>query len=102
MCYKHVDNDYEIFIINKDYNQLLSLDKNNVYFFNTTNFTDKDFEDLKNNNFESLINNRLALRFDTEMIYRMYLGFVNKNRCHECQKLLGDLENNKGFGSLTV
>jgi hypothetical protein len=94
------DNTYEIFLIDKNNNNLLSLNNDSVYFFNTTNFTKENFNDLDNKNFDSLINSGLALRFDTEMIYRMYLGFVNKNLCYNCNKRVGSLGDNKGFGSL--
>jgi len=38
------DNDYEVFIVDRNRNIILSLDKDDLYFFNTTNFTDDDFK----------------------------------------------------------
>jgi hypothetical protein len=95
-------NDYEVFIIDKNNNNILSLDKDQVYFFNKTNFDTDDFEALKNNNIEYLINKGLALRLDSQIIYRMYLGFINKPVCVECKRRIGHDENNKGFGNLTA
>jgi len=91
-------NDYEIFIT--DRNTILSLDKDEVYFFNTTNFDNDDFDALKDNNIQYLINKGLALKFDSQIIYRMYLGFINKNKCIECGSRLGSVESSKGFGDL--
>jgi len=91
-------NDYEIFIT--DRNTVLSLDEDEVYFFNTTNFDNDDFNALKDNNIQYLIDKGLALKFDSEMIYRMYLGFVNKNVCIECKKRVGNHAVGKGFGNL--
>lgn len=93
-------NDYEIFIT--DRNIILSLDTDEVYFFNTTNFDNDDFNALKDNNVQYLIDKGLALSLDSEMIYRMYLGMVNKNKCIECSTRMGAEESSKGFGDLTA
>jgi len=93
--------DYEIFIIDKNNNNILSLDKDEIYFFNKTNFDIDDFKALDNNDIEYLINKGLVLKLDSEIIYRMYLGFVNKTMCVECKKRMGNnAESLKGFGNL--
>lgn len=94
-----VDN-YEVFVIDRNRNLSLSLEKDDIYFFNKTNFDAEAQKALDNNNLDYLINNGLALRFDSQMVYRMYLGFVNKNLCYSCKQRLGYTENNKGFGNL--
>lgn len=93
--------DYEIFIADKKNNTILSLDKDDIYFFNITNFDTDDFFALKNNDVDYLIKRGLALRLDSEIIHRMYLGFINKNMCVECKKRMGNnAESLKGFGNL--
>lgn len=92
--------DYEVFIADRNKNIILSLEKDDIYFFNIANFLDDDLKALKDNNIEYLIDNGLALRLDSEMIYRMYLGMVNKNKCIECSKRIGAEESSKGFGDL--
>lgn len=94
--------DYEIFIADRNNNVILSLDKDDIYFFNTTNFTDNDYQQLKDKNIDYLVKTGLALRFDSQIIYRMYLGFINKNKCVECGNRLGSIESSKGFGDLTA
>lgn len=91
--------DYEVFIVDRNRNVILSLDKDDVYFFNTTNFDKIDFDALKDNNIQHLIDQGLALKLDTSIIYKMYLGFINKPRCYSCKKKMG-VENEKGFGTL--
>ena len=92
--------DYEIFIVDRNHNIILSLDKDDVYFFNTANFTDNDHQQLKDKNIDYLVKSGLALKLDSQIIYRMYLGFVNKNKCIECGSRLGSVESSKGFGDL--
>jgi hypothetical protein len=94
------DNTYEIFIVDNTRNTIMSLDKDDMYFFNTTNFTDDDFKALQDKNIDHLINKGLVLKLDSQMIYRMYLGFVNKNMCVECKKRVGNHAVGKGFGNL--
>lgn len=101
-AYGSSTNDYEVFIIDKDHNNILSLHKDNVYFFNTTNFNADDFLALMNNDIDHIINKGLALRLDSEIIHRMYLGFVNKTVCAECKKRVGDNEKSDGFGSVSA
>lgn len=95
-----MSDDYEIFILDSNRNTIMSLDKDDLFFFNTTNFTDDDFKALQDKNIDHLINNGLTLKLDSQIIYRMYLGFVNKNMCVECKKRVGDHEESKGFGNL--
>jgi len=96
------DNTYEVFIVDKTRSTIMSLDKDDMYFFNTTNFDSEDLKALKDNNLEYLINKGLLLKLDSQIIYRMYLGFINKNTCSECKKRIGEDESNKGFGNLTA
>lgn len=93
-------NDYEVFLADLNTSKISSLESDHIYFFNKTNFDDKAQEAFNNNDIKYLINNGLALRFDSQMVYRMYLGFVNKNLCYSCKQRLGYTENNKGFGNL--
>jgi hypothetical protein len=96
------DNTHEVFIVDNSLNTIMSLDKDDLYFFNTTNFTDNDFKALQDKNIDHLINNGLALKLDSQMIYRLYLGFVTKNACYICKGRLGNVDGSKGFGSLPV
>lgn len=92
--------DYEVFLADLNTSRIISLEKDPIYFFNKTNFDEDAHEAFNNNNLEYLLNKGLALRFDSQMVYRMYLGFVNKNLCYSCKQRLGYTENNKGFGNL--
>jgi hypothetical protein len=96
------ENTYEIFIVDKTRNTIMSLDKDDMYFFNTTNFDEKDLKALENKDIEYLINKGLVLKLDSQIIYRMYLGFINKNMCVSCKERIGRDESNKGFGNLTA
>jgi hypothetical protein len=96
------DNTYEIFIVDNTRNTIMSLDKDDMYFFNTTNFDEEDLKALKNKNIEYLVNKGLLLKLDSQIIYRMYLGFINKNVCISCKERIGIDESNKGFGNLTA
>lgn len=92
--------DYEVFIIDKNNDNILSLDKDKIYFFNKTNFDIDDIEALENNDIDYLINKGLALKLDSHIIYKMYLGFVNKPVCINCGGRIGNHEVGKGFGNL--
>jgi hypothetical protein len=93
------DNDYEVFIVDRNRNIILSLDKDDLYFFNTTNFDNTDFYALKDNNIQHLIDRGLALKLDSSIIYKMYLGFINRPKCYNCKKEMGFIDK-KGFGSI--
>lgn len=92
--------DYEVFIADLNSSKILSLDHDSLYFFNKVNFDEKAHEAFNNKDIKYLIKQGLALKFDSQMVYRMYLGFVNKNLCYSCKQRLGYTENNKGFGNL--
>jgi hypothetical protein len=94
------DNTYEIFIVDNTRNTIMSLDEDDMYFFNTTNFDEEDLKALDNKDIDYLINKRLVLKLDSQMIYRMYLGFVNKPVCVSCSERTGNHEVGKGFGNL--
>ena len=94
------ENTYEIFIVDKTRNTIMSLDKDDMYIFNNTNFDKEDLKALDNKDIDYLINKGLVLKLDSQMIYRMYLGFVNKPVCVNCGERIGNHEVGKGFGSL--
>lgn len=92
--------DYEVFIADINRNIILSLNKDDIYFFNKANFEENDFIELEKNNIQYLIDKGLALKLDTNIIYKMYLGFINKPVCKNCSSIIGTIEGAKGFGNL--
>lgn len=92
-------NDFEIFIIDRNTKNIISLDED-VFMVNRTNLTPQEEEELDTGKIDKLLNSQMLVKIDSMMIHRMYLGQVSRGVCTNCQKQLGTTAGGKGFGEL--
>lgn len=92
-------NDFEIFIIDRNTKNIISLD-GDVFMFNRTNLTPQEEEELNTGKIDNLLNSKGLVKIDSMMIHRMYLGQVSRGVCTNCKKQLGTTAGGKGFGEL--
>lgn len=92
--------DFEIFIGHYPSNTFFSLD-NEVFMFNTTDYSEEDMKKFKEGDFRWLVdNNRNVIKLDSMMFYRMFLGQISFGTCRECGSRLGTRAGGTGFGEL--